>query len=133
MTPESEGNILGAFTGPSGHGEYSRKFGSLFKKWDEQKKFESLTCKSLRKTLETQAEIHGWSGYIFNAYLGRAPRSVQERHYIQAGLTEEQKQNLFTSKVVSQIDEVVDSLLKERSICECFVNRPHNLLDLKAS
>jgi len=71
---------------------YSGGFMERFCEWDKEGEFLALKCKDLRKTLEAEAALRGWEGYIFNVYLGRAPKDVQEKHYIRKGISEKDLQ-----------------------------------------
>lgn len=102
----TEGRLLAEY---SEHGNYAKAVARSLKRWNSSLKLEP---KGLRRTLETEAALRGWSGYAFNRYLGRAPGSipgtpgaVAERHYIAVGT---KLVDMLRSQVTERINEVLE-------------------------
>lgn len=91
--------ILHTYQKPSG---YSQAVERQMDRWGVLR----IKVTDLRKTLETEAIMRGWSGYVFNRYLGRAPHKddVQAQSYILVGT---HLQDLFRDQVVARLDEVL--------------------------
>lgn len=80
---------------------YGKAVGKWLKVWKRDLRLEP---KGLRRTLESEAASRGWEGYAFNRYLGRAPGSIAERHYIAVG---GKLVDLLREQVTSRIDAVL--------------------------
>lgn len=85
----------------SEHGNYAKAVARCLRSWNAGLHREP---KGLRRTLESEAAARGWEGYAFNRYLGRAPGSIAERHYIAVG---SKLVDLLREQVTRRIDEVL--------------------------
>lgn len=97
-TPRSEERILAEYCDFRNYGHAVAK---CLKRWRPDLKLEP---KGLRRTLESEAARRGWAGYAFNRFLGRAPGSIAERHYISVG---SDLVDLLREQVTERINEIL--------------------------
>ena len=108
--PFKQDRLLYGFDGDHAYNSYNHAFQRFLGEWDKEGRYSGLTPKCLRKTLESEATLRGWEGYAFNRYMGRAPQTIQEKHYIGKGVSQAQLFQMFRTQIVSRIDEVLESI-----------------------
>jgi hypothetical protein len=113
--PFRDGRLLAEFEGDHAYNSYNHTLKRLMREWDKDGKYAGLTARSLRRTLESEAAIRGWTGFAFNRYMGRAAQTIQEKHYVGKGVSQEQLAQMFRAQIVDRIDEVLDGIYHAKS------------------